>query len=112
MSVLDVFNPNLGVAVREHSQAHSIIRLPRTESLRILPKSGMSDMFTALVACKELSRSSLKRGEGRKIFGDGTLVVHQCILQSECKHLDVVGFWRGAQDMRPFRIIIGRQSSI
>lgn len=29
-------------------------------------------MFTALVACKELSRSSLKRGEARKIFGDGT----------------------------------------
>lgn len=72
MSVLDVFNPNLGVAVREHSQAHSIIRLPRLESLRILPKSGMSDMFTALVACEELSRSSLKRGEARKIFGDGT----------------------------------------
>jgi hypothetical protein len=72
MSVLDVFNPNLGVAVREHAQAHSIIRLPRTESLRILPKSGMLDMFKALVACEELSRSSLKRGEARKIFGDGT----------------------------------------
>ena len=72
MSVLDVFNPNLGVAVREHYQAHSILRLPRTESLRILPKSGMSDMFMALVACEELSRSSLKRGEARKIFGDGT----------------------------------------
>ena len=72
MSIFDSIQPNVGVAVREHpSQSLSIIRLPRNESLRIMPKSGMMNIFMALVACEELSKVSIERGKARRIFGDG-----------------------------------------
>lgn len=71
MTIFDEIDPNIGVAVREHSQSHSIIHLPRNESLCVMPKSGMMDIFMALVSCEQLSRKSLERGDKRKIFGDG-----------------------------------------
>jgi hypothetical protein len=71
MSVFDVDNPQIGIPVREKSGFHSIIRLPRNESLRILPKSGMMDIVESLVACESLSRNSLERGDKRRTFGDG-----------------------------------------
>jgi hypothetical protein len=70
MSVLDVENPCIGNAVQCRPGVNSIIRLPRKESLRILPKSGMSKMYDALVSCELLSRTPLLRGDARRIFGD------------------------------------------
>jgi hypothetical protein len=70
MSVLDVENPCIGNAVQCRPGVNSIIRLPRKESLRILPKSGMSKMYDALVSCELLSRTPLSRGDARRIFGD------------------------------------------
>lgn len=71
MSVIDVENPRFGIRIQEASGTHSVIRLPRKESLRILPNNGMMKLFDALVACEAISRTPLKRGESRRIFGDG-----------------------------------------
>jgi len=71
MSVLDVENPRTGNAVQCRPGVNSVIRLPRQESLRILPKSGMSKLYEALVSCELLSRTPLSRGDARRIFGDG-----------------------------------------
>ena len=72
MTVIDVENPHFGIRIQEASGTHSIIRLPRTESLRILPKNGMAKLFDVLADCEAISRKSLKRGELRRmIFGDG-----------------------------------------
>ena len=61
MSVLDV---------QCRTGVNSVIRLPRNESLRILPKSGMSKIYDALISCELLSRTPLSRGDARRIFGD------------------------------------------
>ena len=71
MSILDVENPRIGIRIQEASGSHSIIRLPRNESLRLLPRNGMMKLFDALVACEAVSRTPLKRGESRRIYGDG-----------------------------------------
>lgn len=71
MSVFDVDNPRIGIRIQEASGTHSVLRLPCNESLHILPKKGMMELFDALVVCKSMSRTSIKRGESRRIFGDG-----------------------------------------
>jgi hypothetical protein len=71
MKILHDVDPRSGVAFRDLSGSLSVIRLPRNESLRILPKSGMLEIYESLVACEMLSRTSLERGETRRIFGDG-----------------------------------------
>ncbi len=50
MSILDVENPRIGIRIQEASGSHSIIRLLRNESLRLLPRNGMMKLFDALVA--------------------------------------------------------------
>jgi hypothetical protein len=50
---------------------HPVIRLPRKDSLRILPKSGMMNIYDTLVASEMLAKKSLERGEERRIYGDG-----------------------------------------
>ncbi len=71
LSIFDVDNPRLGIRLREEaSGSHSVIRLPRKESLRILPQTGMMKLFNALVACEALSQKSLERGDSRRTFGD------------------------------------------
>mgnify|MGYP000445064717 CR=1 FL=1 len=40
LSIFDVDNPRLGIRLCEASGSHSVIRLPRNESLRILPQTG------------------------------------------------------------------------
>lgn len=71
MSVVDVNNPRMGLRIEESNGIHSIIRLPRNESLRILPKSGMNDIFNSMLACEAVLRKPLERGDSRRIFGDG-----------------------------------------
>jgi hypothetical protein len=71
MSVLDVDNSRTGNAVEGQPGVNSVIRLPRNESLRILPKSGMLKIYDGLVSCELLSRTPLLRGDARRIFGDG-----------------------------------------
>lgn len=71
MQILQHSDPRCGVAYRDNWGAHPIIRLPRNESLRILPKSRMLEIYDALVACKLLSRTSLDRGDSRRVYGNG-----------------------------------------
>lgn len=81
-SIFDVDNPRLGIRLREASGSHSVIRLPRNESLRILPQTGMMKLFNALVTCEALSRKSLERGESRRTFGDdnsGGAPMYSCV---------------------------------
>jgi hypothetical protein len=73
MSVIDVDNSHTGNAVQDQPGVNSVIRLPRNQSLRILPQSGMSKIYDALVSCELLSRTPLLRGDARRIFGDGVL---------------------------------------
>lgn len=69
MDILDEFDCE--VAVRDVSGSHSVIQLPRNESLRIVPKMGMLEMYDSLVACETLSKTTLERGESKRIFCDG-----------------------------------------
>lgn len=71
MEILHGDDPRFGVALRDDSGAHPVIRLPRNESLRILPKSGCSKIYETLVACELLSGKSLDRGECRRVYCDG-----------------------------------------
>lgn len=71
MSVFDEANPRRGIALRETCGDHSVIRLPRLMSLRILPKSGMTEIYNSLVAREYVSKKSLVRGESKRIYGDG-----------------------------------------
>jgi hypothetical protein len=71
MDIVDDVDPRSGVAFMDVTGAHPVIRLPRNESLRILPKSGMMNIYDTLVACEMLGKKSLKRGDDRKIYGDG-----------------------------------------
>lgn len=71
MMILHDSDPRFGVAFRDISGAHPVIRLPCNESLRILPKSGMSAIYNSLLACELVSRKSLDRGESRRVYGDG-----------------------------------------
>ena len=82
MQILEHSDPRCGVAYRDNWGAHPIIQLPRNESLRILPKSGMSEIYESLVACKLLSRKSLDRGDSRRVYGDdddGGSPMYSCI---------------------------------
>ena len=63
--------PRRGVAYRNNLGVHPVIRLPRQESLRILPKAGMLEIYEALIACESLSGKSLDRGDSRRVYGDG-----------------------------------------
>jgi hypothetical protein len=72
MDILDEMNPKYGVAFKDAvSGHHLVIRLPRNESLRILPKAGMTTIYDTLVACEKLSKKRLERGDERRVFGDG-----------------------------------------
>ena len=83
LSIFDVDNPRLGIRLcEEASGSHSVIRLPRKESLRILPQTGMMKLFNALVTCEAPSRKSLERGESRRTFGDdnsGGAPMYSCV---------------------------------
>ena len=75
LSIFDVDNPRLGIRLCEASGSHSVIRLPRNESLRILPQTSMMKLFNALVACEE-------RGDSRRTFGDdnsGGAPMYSCV---------------------------------
>ena len=45
MDIVDDVDPRSGVAFMDVTGAHPVIRLPRNESLRILPKSGMMNIY-------------------------------------------------------------------
>lgn len=71
MSIFDELNPLRGIAVRATCGDHSVIRLPRHQSLRILPKKGMMAIYNSLLACQNVSKKTLVRGESKRIYGDG-----------------------------------------
>ena len=71
MELLHDVDPRVGVAFRGDRGTHPVIRLPRNESLRILPKSGMSAIYDSLVACEMLSGNSVDRGDSRRVYCDG-----------------------------------------
>ena len=71
MEIMHGNDPRFGVAFRDNGGAHPVIRLPRNESLRILPTSGLSEIYETLVACESFSRTSLDRGDSRKVYCDG-----------------------------------------
>ncbi len=71
MAIVDNVDPRSGVAFMNASGDHPVIRLPRKDSLRILPKSGMMNIYDTLVASEMLAKKSLERGEERRIYGDG-----------------------------------------
>ena len=71
MEILHDVDPRFGVAFRDDRGTHPVIRLPRNDSLRILPKSGMSEIYDSLVACELLSGKSLDRGDSRRVYCDG-----------------------------------------
>jgi hypothetical protein len=71
MDVLDDFDPRRGVAYRDPTGYHPVIKLPRNESLRILPKSGMMQIYDCLIAFEMSMKKSLERGNSRRIFSDG-----------------------------------------
>ncbi len=103
MSVLDVENPRTGNAVQCRPGVNSVIRLPRNESLRILPKSGMSKMYDALVSCELLTRTPLQR----EFLVMACLEADQCIAPLVCKYPGSVVYWSGVPNMHPFLMNIG-----
>lgn len=72
MTILHDVDPQYSVAFRDITGFQSVICLPHNESLCILPKSGMMEIYSSLIACKILSRTSIERGQLQRIYGDGT----------------------------------------
>lgn len=71
MDVLNDADPSCGIAYQDRTGHHPVIKLPRNESLRILPKSGMMAIYDCLLAFEMSMKKSLERGNSRRIFSDG-----------------------------------------
>jgi hypothetical protein len=49
MDVLNDADPRRGIAYQDPTGHHPVIKLPRNKSLRILPKSGMMEIYDCLL---------------------------------------------------------------
>ena len=96
MSVLDVEDPRTGNTVQCRTGVNSVIRLPRNESLRILPKSGMSKIYDALISCELLMHVEFLE-----------MLADQCIALLVRKYPGLVVYWSGVPNMHPFLKNIG-----
>ena len=80
LHVEDVTDPNLGLTYHKIDGIRPFIRMPRNMSLRITANVGLKKIMNSLEACEKLRRTSLSRGDSKKVFSDyGTRPTYVCV---------------------------------
>ena len=78
--VADETDPCRGLTFARVDSALPFIRLPRQQSLAITDSISMNDIVCALEECEKLQKTSVKRSDGKRIFGDyGKPVMYTCV---------------------------------
>jgi hypothetical protein len=79
INIHDTLNPEKGLTSPRIDGVLPFIRLPRLQSLLIMGQVGQDKIFGALESCEKLRRTSLVRGDRKRIFGDhGKPVWYTC----------------------------------
>jgi hypothetical protein len=77
--ICDEVGPHCGLTFQRVDNVLLFIRLPRSESLNILSKTGHYSISKALQGLEKLKKTSLVRSDQKRIFGDyGTKVMYTC----------------------------------
>ena len=90
LSIFDVDNPRLGIRLREASGSHSVIRLPRNESLRILPQTGMMKFFMHWLLARRCRGNRWREESQGGLLEMTTLEAHRCTVALVSKHRGLV----------------------
>ena len=79
LHVQDETNPCRGLAFARVDGALPFIRMPRQQSLGGIGQISMKEIFCALEECEKLKKTSVRRGDNKRIFGDyGKCVMYTC----------------------------------
>ena len=80
LHVEDETDPNIGLTYPMIDGVHPFIRMPRRMSLGILDECGLLKISKSLMACKNLRRRALSRGDAKRVFTDyGKVVRYACV---------------------------------
>ena len=80
LHVEDETDPNIGLTYPMIDGVHPFIRMPRRMSLSILDECGLLKISKSLMACKNLRRRALSRGDAKRVFTDyGKVVRYACV---------------------------------
>ena len=87
LHVQDETNPCLGLTFTRVNSTLPFIRLPRQQSLDICGQVSMKDIVFALEECEKLKKTSLRRSDNKRVFGDyGKRVKYTCAGVQVCRN--------------------------
>ena len=80
LHIQDETDPNRGLTFCRVDNALPFIRLPRQQSLELYCHISMTEIMCALEECEKLKKTSVKRSDKKRIFGDyGQPVMYTCV---------------------------------
>ena len=79
LHIQDETDPSRGLTFRRVDSALPFIRLPRQQSLELYSQISVTDILCALEECEKMKKTSVKRSDNKRIFGDyGKPVMYTC----------------------------------
>ena len=87
LHVQDETNPCRGLTFTRIDSTLPFIRMPRQQSLDIVGQFSMKDIVFALEECEKLKKTSLRRSDNKRVFGDyGKRVKYTCAGVQVCRN--------------------------
>jgi hypothetical protein len=80
LHIQDETDPNRGLTFSRVDNALPFIRLPRQQSLELYCQMSKTEIVCALEECEKMKKTSVKRSDNKRIFGDyGQPVMYTCV---------------------------------